>query len=241
MKTIGIIGGLSPESSVLYYRVTNRAANARLGGSHSARLILDSLDYHDFAGAQERADWDAVVRMITASAQRLEGAGAELLLIACNTAHRRFEEVERAVSRPILHVADASGAALRAADHKRVALLGTRYTMDGGFIAERLAARHALEVILPDEVERARVHAIILEELVTGAVRPASRAFLADLSRSLAARGADSLLLACTELGLLFPELDEANGATEPTSEPALAIYDTARLHAVAAVELALR
>jgi aspartate racemase len=240
MKVIGIVGGLAPESSALYYRVMNRLATERRGGQHSARVVLDSLDYHDFAEAQERGDWDGVVSMLVASARRLEGAGAELIVIACNTAHRDFEAIERAIACPLLHVADASGAALRTADRKRIALLGTRYVMDGGFIAERLAARHALDVQLPTAAERERVHAIILDELVTGTVRPESRAFLADLARSFATRGADALLLACTELGLLFPELDAGDGATDATAELALPIYDTARLHARAAVELAL-
>jgi len=240
MKMIGIVGGLSPESSALYYRVMNRLANARRGGSHSARILLDSLDYHDFAEAQERGDWDGVVAMLSASARRLEAAGAELIAIACNTAHRDFGAIERAIACPLLHVADASGAALRAADRKRVALIGTRYVMDGGFIAERLADRHALDVLLPTPSERERIHRIILDELVAGAVRPASRAFLADLARSFATRGADALLLACTELGLLFPELDAGDGAIEATDELALPVYDTARLHARAAVEMAL-
>jgi aspartate racemase len=240
MKVIGMVGGLAPESSALYYRVMHAAARERLGGKHSARVVLDSLDYHEFADAQERGDWQAVVPMLVASARRLEAAGAELLVIACNTAHRDFAAIERGVTRPLLHVADAAGAALRAGDRKRVALLGTRYTMEGGFIAERLAAGHGIEAIVPDAAEQARVHGIILSELCNGAARPESRAFVVDLARSLAARGADALLLACTELGLLFPELEASDGATGATDELVLPVYDTARIHARAAVELAL-
>jgi amino-acid racemase len=237
VKTIGMVGGLGPESSALYYRVMNRAVRERLGGRHSARVLLDSVDFHEFADMQERGDWDAVARLLAASVRRLEGAGAEVLLIACNTAHRAFDTTLRAASRPLLHVADAAGTALRAGDRKRVALLGTRYTMQGGFIAARLAQRHGIEAIVPDAAEQERLHAIIQDELVAGAIHPASRAFVAELGARCAVRGADALLLACTELGLLFPELDAIGGTA---AELALPIYDTARLHALAAVDLAL-
>jgi len=238
MKTIGMVGGLAPESTALYYRAMNRAANARLGGNHSARILLDSLDYHDFADANARDDSGAVVRMLAASLQRLERAGADFLLLACNTAHRRFEELERVVSRPLLHVGDAAAPALQAGGRKRIALLGTRYTMEGGFIAERLA-RHGIETLLPSAEAQARVHAIILTELCKGGVRPESRAFVVDLSQALAADGADAMLLACTELCMLFPELDGSDGVVA-TSELPLPLYDTALLHACAAIERAL-
>jgi aspartate racemase len=238
MKTIGMVGGISPESTALYYRAMNRAANARLGGNHSARIALDSLDYHEFADANARDDEDAVLRLLAASLQRLERAGADLLLLACNTAHRRFEELEAAVSRPLLHVGDAAGPALREGGCKRVALLGTRYTMAGGFVAERLS-RHGVETILPSADAQARVHGIILTELCKGTVRPESRALVVELARSLAADGADAMLLACTELCMLFPELDASDGAIEMPGLP-LPLYDTALLHARAAVEAAL-
>lgn len=238
MKTIGMVGGLAPESTALYYRAMNRAANARLGGNHSARILLDSLDYHDFSDANARDDSDSVVRMLAASLQRLERAGADFLLLACNTAHRRFEELERAVSLPLLHVGDAAGPALHAGGCKRVALLGTRYTMEGGFVAERLA-RHGIATILPSAAAQARVHAIILTELCKGAVAPESRAFVVDLAQSLAKDGADAMLLACTELGLLFPELDASDGVVAAAEVP-IPLYDTALLHARAAVERAL-
>jgi aspartate racemase len=218
----------------------NRAVRARLGGRHSARVVLDSVDFHEFGELQERGDWDAVARLLGASVRRLEGAGAEVLLVACNTAHRAFDAVERAASRPLLHVADAAGAALRAGDRKRVALLGTRQTMQGGFIADRLAERHGVEAIVPDAPAQVRLHAIIQEQLVAGTIRPESRAYVAALAHELHERGTDALLLACTELGLLFPELDASAGVAAPTAELALPLYDTARLHALAAVERAL-
>lgn len=233
MKVLGIVGGLGPESSALYYRLAHREVRARLGGHHSARLILDSLDFHDLAVAQERDDWPAVARLVGASARRLEAAGAERVLIACNTAHCVADAIERDLRQPLLHVADPAGVALRTDGRRRVALLGTRFTMQADFLRARLAARHGLETLVPEPEAQEELHRIILEELVHGVVRPASRRRLAALAEALAARGADALLLACTELSLLLPEEE----AAEPLALPA---YDSARLHVGAAVAWAL-
>ncbi len=233
MKTLGIVGGLGPESSALYYRLLQREVRSRRGGRHTARLILDSLDFHDLAEAQDRGDTAAMAKLVTGSALRLEAAGAERVLIACVTAHCVAGAVESALGVPLLHVGDAAGAALRRDGRRRVALLGTRFTLEGGFLAERIAARNGVAALVPEPDERARLHAIIVEELVAGEVRAATRSWIAALAGTLAARGADALLLACTELSLLFPEPDDA-------TDLALPLYDATRLHVDAAAYSAL-
>lgn len=233
MKTLGIIGGLGPESSALFYQILNRTVRQRLGGRHSARLLLDSLDYHDFALTQERDDWDAAAALLVASARRLERGGADLLVLACNTAHRVASDVEAAVAIPFLHIVDPAGEALRRDGRRRVALLGTRQTMEGSFYGVRLRARYGVEAIVPDADGRSRVHATIQDELVHGIVRPESRDAIAAVTRRLADRGADAVLLACTELSLLISGEEKGDGLPLPC-------YDGTRLHAVSAVERAL-
>jgi aspartate racemase len=233
MRILGIVGGLGPESSALYYRLAQQEVRARRGGRHTARLILDSLDFADLAEAQDRDDPAAVERLVVASARRLEAAGAERVLIACNTVHCVADAVERVLDVPFLHVADAAGAALRRDGRRRVALLGTRFTMQGGFLDARLAERFGVATVVPETPDQERLHRIIQEELLLGVCAPGSRAWLGALTGRLAERGAEAVLLACTELGLLLPEPPAASGL-------ALPVYDSARLHVAAAVAEAL-
>lgn len=233
MKRIGIVGGLGPESSALYYRLAHAEVRRLRGGRHSARLVLDSLDFGEWHAAQERGDDAAGLALLVASARRLERAEAELLVVACNTAHRFAEAIEASVSVPFLHVADPVNEALRRDGRRRVALLGTRATMEEGWLAARLAAGSGVEVRTPDAGGRAELQRIILDELVAGVVRPPSLETLRDQVGALADAGADAVVLACTELALFAPE-----GAETP--ELPLPCYDTTRLHVRAAVARAL-
>lgn len=235
MKTIGILGGMGWESSAIYYRILNQEVRRRLGGFHSARIVLESVDFAEFTILQERGEWDAVGELVLESGRRLEGAGADFWLIACNTVHRVVEAVEDAVGIPLLHIADASGRALEQAGVKRVGLLGTVHTMRGDFYSRRLERGFDVATLVPDEETQSQIHTLILDELVHGISSPSGRGLLDEASRALGAKGAQAILLACTELGLLYDEHEASGRAGD-----GLAIYDTATLHAVAAVDRAL-
>lgn len=228
MKTIGLIGGMSWESTIPYYRLINEAVKARLGGLHSARLVLHSVDFHEIEQCQRSGDWDAAGRLLARAAQGLQAAGAEVLLIGANTMHRVAPAVEAAVDIPLLHVADATAAAVRAAGFDTVGLLGTRFTMEQAFYTQRLQ-QHGLTVLLPGPEERALVHRVIYEELCLGQLLPSSRADYRDVMAGLVARGAQGIILGCTEIALLV----DASDASVP-------LFDTTRIHAQAAVDWAL-
>lgn len=234
MKTLGIVGGMGWESSEAYYRVMNRQVRARLGGWHSARLILDSLDFHPIATARRDTDFELVRNTLVMSAQRLEAAGAQGLLIACNTAHRFARSVIDATTVPFLHIADAAGQALVKDGHQRVGLIGTAATMRGAFYAKWLAHHYELDVQVPAEQSRAVLHDLILNELASGTAPQRCAPRLDAVVEELARCGCTAVLLACTELGLAFGSLDE------PVLQRALPLYDTAVLHACAAVEFSL-
>lgn len=234
LKTIGVIGGLGPESSLSYYRVMNRVVRARRGGFHSCRLVLDSLDFHDFAAATTAEDFEGLRGQLVASGRRLEAAGADFLVIACNTVHRFAQSVGDSVGIPLLHIADATGAAVVRDGHHRVALLGTRPTMESPFYKKRLAREFGLEVVLPSKERRDDLHRLILEEL-NGCSPPAAvRERLDEFVAEAAGQRATAVLLACTELGLAFGNIDD------PVLRRTLPLYDTAIVHAQAAVEMAL-
>lgn len=229
MKIIGLIGGLSWESSALYYQIINQTVRDRLGGLHSAECLLYSFDFSEIEGLQHADRWDeATTRMIVA-AQRLERGGAGLVVICSNTMHRMADDVRAAVGIPLLHIADPTAEAIRAAGFQRVGLLGTRYTMEAGFYKGRLADVHGLAVLTPDEAGRAAIHRIIYEELVLGVVRDESRAVYERVIAQLAERGAECVILGCTEITLLI----------KPENSP-VPVFDTTALHARAAVTLAL-
>jgi len=225
VKCIGILGGMSWESSIEYERVMNAAVRERLGGSHSADLIVRSYDFSKIETLQESGGWDLLAQRLTADALALEAAGAELLVIATNTMHAVAPQVEAAIGIPLIHIADATAAAVRAAGLDRVALLGTRYTMEMTFYSDRLE-QHGIEVLVPDEPDRTIVHDIIYDELVRGVVSPTSRDEYLRIIDSLVASGAQGVIAGCTEIELLVTPDD--------VSVP---LFPTARIHALAAIE----
>ncbi|MBA8888594.1 aspartate racemase [Dokdonella fugitiva] len=228
MKTIGLIGGMSWESTLGYYRLVNEAVKRRLGGLHSARLVLYSVDFHDIERLQQTGDWDAAGVTLADAGRALERAGAEVLVLCTNTMHKVAPAIEAAVAIPLLHIADPTATAIKAAGVARVGLLGTRFTMEQAFYRDRLRDR-GLDVLVPDETARERVHRVIYDELCLGVVRDDSRAAYRDIMRELVARGAEAIILGCTEISLLV----RADDAAVP-------LFDTTALHAEAAVDAAL-
>lgn len=228
MKTIGLLGGMSWESTIPYYRLINEAVKQRLGGLHSAKLLLHSVDFAEIEACQRAGDWAAAGAQLAQAACGLQAAGADLLLIGANTMHKVVPAIEAAVEIPLLHVADATAQVIRAAGITRVGLLGTRFTMEQDFYVDRLAS-HGLEVLVPPPADRDEVHRVIYGELCLGRFEEASRVMFRRVMADLVARGAGGIILGCTEIGLLV----DADDATVPQ-------FDTTRLHALAAVEAAL-
>ncbi len=227
-RTLGIIGGMSWESTATYYRLLNEGIKARLGGLHSARLLIHSVDFAEVEALQARGDWAAAGAMLGEAAAGLARAGADCLLIATNTMHKVADAVTAASGLPLIHIADATAAAVRAAGIERIGLLGTRYTMEQDFYRGRLEA-HGLQVLVPEEPARAEVNRVIYEELCLGRCEAASRRFYRDTIAALVEAGAQGVILGCTEIGLLVGP-DDVD----------CALFDTTRLHAAAAVAAAL-
>ena len=226
MRTLGLLGGMSWESTAVYYRLLNEGVKARLGdGLRSAPLLLWSADFGPVAARQAAGEWAALGEELGGAGRRLAAAGAGALLICSNTMHRLHAEVERAAGVPALHIADATGAALRAAGCRRPALLGTRFTMEGAFYRDRLRERFDIAAMVPDEAGRAVVHRVIYEELCRGVVRPGSRQEYMAVIDTLRKEGADSVILGCTEITLLI--------GPDDTDLP---VFDTTALHAEAGV-----
>ncbi|MGB3469978.1 MAG: aspartate/glutamate racemase family protein [Erythrobacter sp.] len=228
MRTIGILGGMSWESSVQYYALINRMVRERQGGIASARIIMHSFDFAEIASLQSAGEWDRLGSMLADAARRLERAGADCIVIATNTMHCVAPQVEAAITSPLIHIADPLGMALKAGTHAKVGLLATRFTMEMPFYAERLAA-HGIEVLLPHAEHREEMHRIIFEELCAGQIIQSSRQYYRDVIDDLNARGASAIALACTEIMLLI----------RPEHSP-LPLYDTTELHARAAADFAL-
>ncbi|MGN7998109.1 aspartate/glutamate racemase family protein [Sphingomonas sp. 22176] len=226
MRMIGLIGGMSWESSAEYYRILNQGVRDRLGPTASARCLLWSFDFAEIEALQHRGDWAALGERLAEAAQLLEAAGAEGLLICTNTMHRLAAQVEAAVAIPLLHIADPTAACIKAARFSTVGLLGTAFTMEQPFYKERLAERHGLRVLVPDAADRATVHRVIYEELVAGRIVPESRAAYRAILERLAAAGAEAVILGCTEIMLLI--------GAEDSPVP---VFDTTALHAAAAVD----
>src|SRR5690606_10456760 len=215
---IGLIGGMSWESTVPYYRLVNEAVKQRLGGLHSARLILYSVDFHDVEELQRTDRWDEAGRMLADVARTLERAGAELLALCANTMHKVAPAIEAAVDVPLLHVVEPTAEAVRRAGFSRVGLLGTRFTMEQGFYRDRLRDRHGLDVLIPDEGDRAALHRIIYEELCVGVVRDASRQTYRAAIERLALRGAQAVILGCTEISMLVGPADSSRPLVDTTT-----------------------
>jgi len=229
MKTIGLIGGMSWESSLVYYRFINEAVKERLGGLHSAQCIMYSVDFAEIEPLQRDGKWAEAARKMSQAARRVEDGGADLLVLCTNTMHKTASDIQRHVNIPLLHIADATAEKIRAEGLSRVGLLGTRFTMEDDFYKGRLIEKHGLDVILPDQNDRDLVHRVIYDELCLGEIRGASREAYREIMENLVGRGAQGIILGCTEIGLLINAMDGP-----------VPVFDTTRIHAEAAVEFAL-
>ncbi len=229
MKTIGLIGGMSWESTLEYYRLLNMAVHERLGGYHSAKCILVSVDFAEIEELQQLGRWEEAGLILARAAQQLEQAGAHLIVLCTNTMHIIAPAIQNAVSIPLLHIADATAQAIKSYNLTRIGLLGTRFTMEEDFYKGRLSKSHELTVLVPEAQDRVEVHRIIYDELVHGTILPESREAYRQIIARLVNAGAQGIILGCTEIGLLVKPQD----ANVP-------IFDTTSLHALAAVRLAL-
>lgn len=229
MKIIGMIGGMSWESSIEYYRIVNEQTKARLGGLHSAKCLMLSVDFAEIEVLQREGRWDEGAQRMAAAARSLECGGANFVILCTNTMHKSTPEIEVALSVPFLHIADATGQRVAGAGINCVGLLGTRFTMEEDFYRGRLARNFGLEVLIPEAEEREIVHHVIYDELVLGNIREESRRQYAGIIAGLVARGAQGIILGCTEIGLLV----------RPEDSP-VPLFDTTRIHAEAAVDFAL-
>ncbi|MBN1265281.1 MAG: aspartate/glutamate racemase family protein [Anaerolineales bacterium] len=228
MKTIGLIGGMSWESSSVYYRIINEEIRERLGGFHSAKCVMVSVDFAEIEAYQRAGDWDQAAEAMIAAARQVEAAGADMLLICTNTMHKLAPEVKQAVKLPLLHIADATASAVKEAGIRKVGLLGTRFTMEEPFYTSRLQ-ENGLEVLVPEEADRKEVDRIIFEELVQGEIRLPSKAKYIDVMSGLVQAGAGGIILGCTEIGLLV-----SSGDCD------VPVFDTTLVHAHAGVDAAL-
>lgn len=229
MKTIGLLGGMSWESTVPYYRQINEAVKARLGGLHSAKVVLYSVDFAEIERLQHQGDWAAAGALLADAARALERAGADFIVLCTNTMHKVAPAIEAAVKIPLLHIADPTAAAIHDAGLHRVGLLGTRFTMEQDFYRGRLAGQHGIEVLVPEEDDRDLVHRVIYEELCLGRIDEPSRQAYREVMRRLVERGVQGIILGCTEISMLVGARD----ASVP-------LFDTTRIHAEAAVARAL-
>ncbi len=229
MKTIGLIGGMSWESSLEYYRIINEETKRRLGGLHSAKSLMYSVDFAEIEELQHKGDWETATHMMIDAAKHLENGGADFVLICTNTMHKMAKDVEKAIAIPLLHIADPTAEAIKAQGLTKVALLGTKYTMEQDFYKGRLIDNFGLGVIVPDDADRQIIHHVIYNELCLGNIRTESKKQFIDIIEKLHQDGAQGVILGCTEIGLLIKQED----VTIP-------VFDTTLVHAVAAVNLAL-
>ena len=230
MKTIGMIGGMSWESSLEYYRIVNEGVKARLGGLHSAKCLMVSVDFAEVEVLQREGKWAEAGRMMADAAEALERGGADFIVICTNTMHKSAGEVQARVRLPLLHIADATAQLVKAAGIQRIGLLGTRFTMEQDFYKGRLTDNFGLQVAIPDAPQREIIHRIIYDELVLGIIKPESRQAYLEIMADMVAKGAEGIILGCTEIGLLVRQADSS-----------VPLFDTTRIHAEAAVEWALR
>jgi aspartate racemase len=230
MKTIGLIGGLSWESTAEYYRVINEAVKQRLGGFHSAKIVLHSVDFAEIEVLQREGRWNDAADALAAAGRSIEDGGADFGLICANTMHKVYDEVRERLSIPLIHIVDATAREIRAAGFRSVGLLGTRYTMEDDFYKDRLARKHGIEALVPGEEERIILHRILYDELCLGDIRPESRQAIRKMMAGLGERGAGGIILGCTELPLIVGPADSD-----------LPLFDTTSIHALAAVDEALK
>lgn len=228
-KVIGLIGGMSWESSAEYYRIVNERVRERLGGLRSARCLMWSFDFGEIEALQHAGRWDDAATEMIDAARRLERGGADFVVICTNTMHRMADQVQAAIGLPLLHIADPTAERIKSAGLRKIGLLGTAFTMEQAFYKGRLASRHGLDVLVPDDADRSVVHRVIYEELVQGRVEPRSRKAYSEIIARLVDRGAEAVILGCTEIMLLV----------RPEDSP-VPLYDTTTIHAEAAVALAL-
>lgn len=229
MKTIGLLGGMSWESSAEYYRLVNEHVKAQLGGLHSARCVLYSVDFADIERLQQQGQWDTAADVLAQAAHQLEQAGAEFLVLCTNTMHRVAATIQERIAIPLLHIADPTAEAIVRANMRTVGLLGTRFTMEHDFYKGRRVDHYNLHVLIPDQPDRDIIHRVIYEELCLGQILPASRAAYRAVIGQLIEAGAEGIILGCTEIGLLIGAQDSP-----------VPLFDTTRLHAAAAVAYAL-
>jgi len=230
MKTIGLIGGMSWESTQHYYQLINTAVKETCGGLHSAKVVLVSVDFAPIEALQRQGNWQAAGELLAQAAKQLEAAGADFVLICTNTMHIVAEQVQQAVSIPLIHIADATGDFITAKGYQRIALLGTAFTMEQPFYKQRLQERYQLDIITPNETQRAEVHRIIYQELCLGKIKPSSQDYYLSVLQELQhTHGAEAAILGCTEIGLLVKQ-----------QMCGLPLIDTTEVHALAAVKHAL-
>ncbi|GJI91540.1 racemase [Rugamonas sp. R1(2021)] len=229
LKTIGLIGGMSWESTVPYYRQVNETIKEHLGGLHSAKVVLYSVDFHEVERLQHAGDWDAAGALLAGAARSLQAAGADFLVLCTNTMHKVAHAIEGAVNIPLFHIADPTAEEIKRAGHTRIGLLGTRFTMEQAFYKDRLRERHGLDVIVPGQEDRDIVHRIIYEELCLGRIVDGSRDEYRRIIAGLVEQGAQAIILGCTEISLLVAQQDAA-----------VPLFDTTAIHARKAAEWAL-
>lgn len=229
MKTMGLLGGMSWESTIPYYRLINEGIKERLGGLHSAKIVLHSVDFHEIEACQSKGEWDLAGDMLAQAALGLQKAGAEGIVLCTNTMHKVAHHIESRCGLPFLHIADATGRAITAQNVQRVALLGTRYTMEQDFYRGRLSAEFGIESLIPEEPQRLRINQIIFEELCLGKITEESKRYYQQVIEELQGQGAQGVIFGCTEIGLLLNQQDCP-----------LPVFDTAAIHAAHAVNFML-
>jgi len=229
MKTIGLIGGMSWESSLEYYRIINEEVKKRLGGFHSAEIVMYSVEFAEIEKLQHEGDWDKATEFMINAAQKVEKGGADFVLICTNTMHKMAEEVQQNISIPLLHMVDVVAEEIKAKRQKKVGLLGTRFTMEQDFYKGRLLEKHGIETIIPPLDERKIIHSILYDELCMGEIKKASKDKFGTIINNLVARGAEGIILGCTEIPLLVDQKDYE-----------VTLFDTTTIHARAAVEYAI-
>ena len=229
MRMIGLIGGMSWESSLEYYRIINETVHAKLGGFHSAKSIMVSVDFAEIEILQRQGRWPEATRMLIGAAKSLENGGADFIVLCTNTMHKMADEIQANIQIPFLHIAEATAQKIKDAGINKVGLLGTRFTMEEDFYISRLSQRYGLDVIVPNTGEREIVHRVIFDELVKGEIRPESKEQYIDIIEGLVKEGAEGVILGCTEIGILVRDGD----CRTP-------LFDTTKIHAEAAVEFAL-
>jgi aspartate racemase len=229
MKTIGLLGGMSWESSLEYYRIINETVKQKLGGFHSAKCLMYSVDFAEIEMLQHQERWDDAAQMMIDAAQRLERGGADLIVLCTNTMHKSADEIQSNIHIPFLHIADATAEKIKDAGLRKIGLLGTRFTMEHNFYKGRLVDRFGLAVLIPNRDERAMIHRVIYDELCLGIIKPPSRDAYVRVINDLIKQGAEGIILGCTEIESLVRAEDSR-----------VPLFPTARIHAVAAVEYAL-